>query len=224
MSARLNRWPGLLALLVVVCLGCGDDSDDPPELVGELLPLSVGNYWNYHHLKYDFDLRTCVDAELADTVLSQVVVNGINWYSTSQSGFIFPVSVSGNMLRWDEQGRLHTLTNDVDGIALDPTWPVQEGHFVPVGTSAADSQRIVVVIHSKQFTEVVQGQLRSDCYAVIIRDHEAFSGLVWLVLCPGIGMVRRVENAEFGCGIDFTLTSYHLESAANAGPHGPLQP
>lgn len=214
---RLIGWLWLIPL-ALAGIQCSSDEESVVDL-DALLPLEVGNHWEYTHT------LGAIEPQVADTVDSEVVIDGIRWFSTSNGSFVFPIfNGAGNLLRWDDEGRLHTLLHGVDGIAFDPAWPVQEIHSVPFGSSGPDSNRVKVWIHSKQHTEIVLGVERTDCY-VLAGYYVGCVGCDWsIVLCPGIGTVRSVDGGDFGGPIIYRLASYQVASAADPGSEAPSRP
>src|ERR1700748_3205361 len=88
-------------LILFAFLGCSKTNNNsaPPTVSKGLMPLSVGNYWQYTRTTYD-SVGTVTSTALDEiNIISQVGVNGTTYYGVSWASF--PDSVSNFFINLD---------------------------------------------------------------------------------------------------------------------------
>jgi hypothetical protein len=176
-SLRLTTWGAALfwSLLLAAVVGCDDENLLPPETV-PLLPLAVGNSWEFTH-------------GYADTVYTATVISGVTWYQLRS--LVFPALRARFLLRADTHDRYWIRFNNTEAIALDPEWPIQEWHSIDLGLGR---DHLSVRIHSKHLRYSVLGDTLSDCFVIEFREEGVIGGNWQAVMARGIGTVRVWEG------------------------------
>jgi hypothetical protein len=205
----------LLAGVVLVFWGCAKSSKSgstPPTVSNGLMPLSVGNYWNYS--KVDFDSASGL---IKDTVsdgiyiVGEVSVNGTTYFQQNQVSITninapsYFINIDSNTLEKIDSATQYIFFKKVTAdSSLQDSWPdTVKSHCEGKNLLIAFANSYTIDGYSCLRNEVQV----TDCTGATFEKWEYY-------LKPGLGLVRiqlykLISGANFYLAYSEDLTTYH---------------
>jgi hypothetical protein len=203
----------LSALILIILFGCSKNNNNnstPPTKSVGLLPLSVGNFWQYNKVSYDSNGATIGTSLDEFDIIQQITVNGVTYYGEIWSTFpgnlgSYLVNLDSNTLEKYDSGVQYTFfkrtqsdSSNVDSWA-DTVTSTCKGHNY---------------LYAFTDTTNINGHncLRNVVY---VNDCTGFNFEQWVYyLQPGLGFVRVQhymvqKDGTFYLQFSEDLGSYH---------------
>lgn len=204
----------IISTIILVFLSgssCGLlDGKDKKEISGELMPLSVGNYW-----EYDF---TYLEV-LKDTIRYEVVKEiQVPWVDTTYTAYAFnlvpfpPGEVEYYWLFRNGKAGLYQMGGIADTDTLftqfvDKPWPAEEGQTweIPRLSFSRDNLKFyisdtlhVILVDTDREVETPAGKFECYVYKLTVSNGEDVIANwdYFMYYSPGIGLVAQISATE----------------------------
>ena len=201
-STKLNHSLLVFVLAILLLFSCSEPTE-PDSSIFELVPLDVGNEWEYAITRYDTTGNILYEHNGTSKIFKDTVFNGIrwycdipyyicNWYTNKSDGYwIFYQTMNGQTLR-DTAILLYKYPTYVGEIYGNPEYPsevvsVDEEISVPAGNF-----KVIHITHD----------LTADNYSPMI-SYETY-------ICPGIGFIKSMQIGKREDGTKYVIEKSEL--------------
>jgi hypothetical protein len=194
----------LIPLLKIVFYGCSEptDIDDP---MHELIPLNMGNTWNYSRTVYDSSGVVEYTENINSMIQRDTIFNNNKWY-----GFTDTPSSMYFMNKYDGYWALQTIVpnyfpNDTSFIIYK--YPTEVGEIY--GDDEAPREVVsvdeLIIVPAGEFKtiHIVTNYIGSTNY--LLDSFEIF-------ITPGVGIIKRMQIGKKNDGTKFVVYKDELES------------
>jgi len=185
-------------LLIPVVLFLGSCNDDPlgAQSEGQIVPLTVGNYWSYSYRSTD-SLGTVKDTmQWFEVVDSDTVINGQRYYSVSD---VITWFFGVKMFYTNKANGLYRFMRESGPVSLYIKYPVKRNEVI------YREYDTLTVLNTEQKVITPAGTF----YCVVYR-RTTFESSVWfyetMYYCPGIGKIQ-VETGYSRDGVNIKPAS-----------------
>jgi hypothetical protein len=206
-----------LAGAIIVFLGCAKSSNNgsaPPSVSNGLMPLSVGNYWNYS--KVDFDSASGLPKDTvsdAIDIINEISVNGTTYFQQNQvsitniDGPSFFLNIDSNTVEKIDSASEYTFFKRVTADSS-----LQDSWADTVTTRCEGKNLLIGFVNSLTIDgySCLRNEVQvTDCTGATFEKWEYF-------LKPGLGLVRiqlykLISGGGFYLQFSEDLTSYHTD-------------
>ena len=207
-----------LAGAIIFFLGCAKSSNNgsaPPSVSNGLMPLSVGNYWNYS--KVDFDSASGLPKDTVSDeimIVAEVSVNGVTYFQQNQvsitniDGPSFFLNIDSNTVeKIDSASEYIFFKRVTTDSSLQDSW-------ADTVTSRCEGKNLLIGFVNSLTIDgysCLRNEAQvTDCTGATFEKWEYY-------LKPGLGLVRiqlyKVNNSLGNFYLQFSedLTSYHTD-------------
>ena len=207
-----------LAAAIIFFFGCAKSSNNgsaPPSVSNGLMPLSVGNYWNYS--KVDFDSASGLPKDTVSDeimIVAEVSVNGVTYFQQNQvsitniDGPSFFLNIDSNTVEKIDSASEYIFFKRVTAdSSLQDSW-------ADTVTSRCEGKNLLIGFVNSLTIDgysCLRNEVQvTDCTGATFEKWEYY-------LKPGLGLVRiqlyKVNNSLGNFYLQFSedLTSYHTD-------------
>lgn len=189
-------------LAIAILVGCEDKSTEPiEEKPNTLLPLAVGNTWNYKLYNHISDSTGRVVWE----IIQKISVDGKEYYLISSSGFADNYFVARN----ETNGLFLSIYDTTNGF-VDPffyKFPAEDNETYQYQMQGTDS--ILNITVKKQILLI--GNQNYNCYSYVNENLNPY--FPFMYFAENVGLIRHKLVFRTGNGIDTThYFIYDLQS------------
>jgi hypothetical protein len=207
-----------LAAAIIFFFGCAKSSNNgsaPPSVSNGLMPLSVGNYWNYS--KVDFDSASGLPKDTVSDeimIVAEVSVNGVTYFQQNQvsitniDGPSFFLNIDSNTVeKIDSASEYIFFKRVTTDSSLQDSW-------ADTVTSRCEGKNLLIGFVNSLTIDgysCLRNEVQvTDCTGATFEKWEYY-------LKPGLGLVRiqlyKVNNSLGNFYLQFSedLTSYHTD-------------
>lgn len=194
----------LSSLLIYNC----SESTEPDDSINELIPLKIGNTWNYLRTVYDSTGIVSYTEDITSTVVKDTTIDGNTWYSYNN----IPTGI------W--------YTNKSDGywvfVKADYGYSLNDSSWIVYKFPCLEGEKYgepnfpIEVISTDEMISVPAGQFKTihlitywDFTNYLMHSFETF-------ITPDLGIVKRMQIGKLYDGTKFIvykdeLVSYSIE-------------
>jgi hypothetical protein len=191
----------LSALLIYSC----SESTEPDNTINQLIPLKIGNTWNYSRTVYDSTGTVEYTENINSSVEKDTSIDGIKWYDyTDAPTGIWYTNKSNGYWIYLEAITGYVL-NDTSYIIYKYPTHIGDVYGVPEMTREVVSidQEISVPAGNFKVIHIITTYIGSTNY--LLDSFETF-------IAPGVGIIKRVQIGKKSDGTKFIVYKDELES------------
>ncbi|MDH3269448.1 MAG: hypothetical protein OEM46_11405 [Ignavibacteria bacterium] len=202
-SSKGNQY--LLFILTSLVIYNCSESTEPDNSISELIPLKIGNTWNYNRTVYDSTGAVIYDENITSTVEKDTTINGIEWfdYNDVPAGIWFTNKSTGY---WAfVNASTGNFLNDTSFIVYK--FPTQVGDLYDIPGSTVEVIAIdeIVLVPAGKFKIIHLVSTYPSPISYLMDSFEIF-------IAPGVGIIKRMQIGKKYDGTKFIVFTSELES------------
>jgi hypothetical protein len=184
-SLKVNRFLLLFIIISAAFFSCSE-STAPDSSILELVPLDVGNEWEYEITRYDSTGNINFQNNYTSKIFKDTVINGIrwycdipyyirNWYTNKSDGYWIFFKAGSHGVLQDTSLLLYKYPTYVGEIYGNPNYPFE-----------VVSVDVEVIVPAGKFRTIHFSQVLSSSNSPLVTSHETY-------ICPGIGFIKSED-------------------------------